>query len=95
MRVGDLVKLDPAACWDVDHPHPHPDGLNALGLVLQVLEPVTEPYCVEVWWGNGCAQKLYSDELLLVRKPRKGKISGAASFKNNSNKKSAKARRKR
>ena len=95
MRVGDLVKLDPAADWSVDHPHPHPQGLNALGLILQVFEPATTPFLFEVLWPNGHVQKLYGDELLLVRKPRKGKISGAASFKNNSNKKSAKARRKR
>jgi len=85
MKVGDLVKPDPENWWDVDHNgEPYPcGGRDALGLVLDVLEPVTKPFCVEVWWPNGRVQKLYSDELLLVRKPRKGKKSGAASFKNN------------
>ena len=78
VKVGDLVKLDPENYWDVDHNgDPYPCGRNALGLVLQVLEPATEPFCVEVWWSNGSSQKLYSDELLHVRKPRKPKNSGA------------------
>lgn len=101
MKVGDLVTLNPVAyqAWDREEgPFDSgqlPVGPNALGLILDVLEPATRPLCVEVWWPNGRAQRLYSDELLLVRKPRKRKNSGADPLRNNSNKKSAKAREKR
>ena len=96
MKVGDLVKLDPEAYWEEadEIGDRYPADPNALGLILDVLEPATRPFCVEVWWPNGRTQRLYSDELLPVRKPRKRKNSGADPFKNNSNKKSAKARRR-
>ena len=94
MKVGDLVKLDPEAYWEEadEIGDRYPADPNALGLILDVLEPATSPFCVEVWWPNGRTQRLYSDELLPVRKPRKPKNSGAASFKNNSDKKSKRAR---
>ena len=81
MKVGDLVKLDPAAyqAWERDRDLAWPSqlGPNTLGLILEVLEPPTRPLCVEVWWPNGRTERLYSDELQRVRKPRKRKNSGA------------------
>ena len=95
MRVGDLVKINPENYWDADIDGEAYPPRGSLGIILQIFEPATVPFLVEVLWPNGCVRKLYGDELLLMHKHRKGKISGAASFKNNSNKKSAKARRKR
>jgi len=76
VKVGDLVKLDPAAdqAWDRERrfdSDQFPVGPNDLGLILEVLEPATRPLCVEVWWPNGRTQRLYSDELLSVRKLKK------------------------
>jgi len=74
MKEGDLVELDPENYFDKDrYGYPHPAGRNALGIVLQVFEPATVPFLLEVLWPNGCVQKLYGDELRRISKPGSAK----------------------